>query len=61
MAKKRSQWWQWVLADAALYAFLYYVQYLLNVSANLWLSSLILGILLNVAIIFCPVLGKGKI
>ena len=47
-----------IIAEIAFFAFLYYVQYLLKVEANLWISSLILLVLANIALAFCPVLGK---
>jgi hypothetical protein len=47
-----------VVSEAAFYGFIYYVLYLLKVEGNLWLSSLILLVLANIAIIWCPVLGK---
>jgi len=47
-----------VVAEASFYCFLYYASYLLKVGGNLFLSSLILWILANIAIAFCPVLKK---
>jgi hypothetical protein len=46
------------IAEIAFFAFLYYAQYLLKVEANLWISSLILLVLANIALAYCPVLGK---
>jgi hypothetical protein len=46
------------VAEIAFFAFLYYAQRLLKVEANLWISSLILLLLANVALAYCPVLGK---
>lgn len=48
----------WAISEVAFFAFLYYAQSLLNVRGNLIVSSLILWILINVSIIFCPVLNK---
>ncbi len=48
----------WVVSEAAFYAFLFYIQVLLKVDGNLWVSSLVLWMLLNVSIIFCPVVRK---
>ena len=47
-----------IIAEVSLYAFLYYAQYLLKVDANLWISSLILWLLLNISIVLCPVVRK---
>lgn len=58
MAAKKDEVKYWVIAEAALFAFIYYVQYLLKVEGNLWVSTLILGVLLNVSIIMCPVVRK---
>jgi len=58
MKKKIKEWGYGVISEVALFAFLYYVQYLLKVEANLWISSLILWVLLNIAIILCPVVRK---
>jgi len=55
---KNNQWFYWVVPEVSFFAFLYYVQYLLNVEGNLWGSSLILWILLNISIISCPVIKK---
>lgn len=56
--KKKNEGIYWVISEAALYCFLYYVQTLLNVQGNLWISSLILGILINLTVILCPVIRK---
>jgi len=47
-----------LFTEGALFAFLYYVQLLLKVEGNLWLSTIILWVLLNAIVIFCPVLKK---
>jgi hypothetical protein len=47
-----------IAAEAAFYGFIYYALYLLKVEGNLFLSSLILWALINIAIIFCPVVRK---
>ena len=54
---KTKEWIYIIISEVAFYAFLYYAQYLLNVSANLWVSSLILWVLINVSIVFCPVIN----
>ncbi|MBW2966284.1 hypothetical protein KY342_04230 [Candidatus Woesearchaeota archaeon] len=58
MENKTKKWTYNIIAEVALFAFLYYVQYLLKVEANLWLSSLILTILLNIAYGLCPFVRK---
>ncbi|MFQ5474223.1 MAG: hypothetical protein ACE5DM_00135 [Candidatus Nanoarchaeia archaeon] len=58
MADKTKEWAYGVIAEASFFGFLYYVQYLLKVDGNLWASSLILWLLLNIAIVLCPVVRK---
>ncbi len=58
MADKTKEWTYTIIAEVAFFAFLYYVQYLLKVEANLWISSLILLVLSNVAIGLCPFVRK---
>jgi hypothetical protein len=58
MAKEKSKILPWIIPEVAFFAFLYYAQYLLKVDANLWLSTLVLWILINIAIITCPVVKK---
>jgi len=48
-----------LISEAALFGFLYYVQYLLKIQTNLWLSTLILIILLNISIWACPAVRKS--
>jgi len=48
----------WIISELSFFALLYYVQYLLKVEEPLWLSSFILWVLINVSIIFCPVVRK---
>lgn len=58
MAKNSSEAPYWIVSEAALYAFFYYLQYILGADGNLWLNSIVLWVLINAAIIFCPVLRK---
>lgn len=58
MVKDTKFWIYTVISELAFYAFLYYLQILLNVQANLWVSSLILWVLMNLSIVFCPVLDS---
>ncbi len=58
MADKTKEWAFAVISEVAFFAFLYYVQQLLNVSGNLWISTAILWALLNLSIVFCPVVRK---
>lgn len=55
---KNNEGIYWITSEAALYFFLYYVQKLLGVSGNLWVSSLILGVLLNLSIVLCPIIRR---
>lgn len=50
-----KDWVYAAIAEVSFFAILYYAQYLLKVEGNLWISSLILWILINIAIILCPV------
>jgi len=45
--------WKWAVAEVAMYAFFYYVQYLLQVPVNLWVSSLVLLVLANIPMWLC--------
>jgi len=58
MEKNVEEWILGAVSEASLYAFLFYVQMLLKVDGNLWVSSLILWILLNIAIVLCPVVRR---
>ncbi len=58
MADKTKEWIYGIISEVSLFAFLYYLQYLLKVSGNLWLSSAILWVLLNLSIVLCPVIRK---
>ena len=58
MADKTKEWIYNITAEVAFFGFLYYTQYLLKVEANLWISSLILLVLSNVAIGLCPFVRK---
>jgi hypothetical protein len=48
----------WIISEASFFTFLYYVQYLLGVDTNILYSTFILWALLNILIIFCPVINK---
>jgi len=56
MVDKTKEWTYWIISEVSFFGFLYYLQYLLKVDTNLWISSIILWILLNLAIILCPVI-----
>lgn len=61
MARKKSksnEWAFWLISEIALVTFLFFVLDLLKVEANLWISSFILLALLNISIIFCPIVRK---
>ena len=55
-----KDWIYGVIAEASFFAFLYYVQVLLNVGANLWISTSILWALMNLSVIFCPFLRRRR-
>ena len=46
----------YIIPEIAFYAATYYLLYLLKVEGNLWVSALILFVLINVAILTCPVM-----
>lgn len=58
MRDEAKEWAYGIVAEASFFGFLYYVQYLLKVEGNLWVSSSILWLLLNIAIVLCPVVRK---
>ncbi len=47
-----------IIAELSFFGFLYYVQYLLKIEGNLFVSSAILWALLNISIVLCPVIKK---
>ena len=55
---KGKTWLLWVVSELSTYFFLYYVLYLLKVSANLYGSTLLLWLLLNMAFFTCPLMRK---
>ncbi len=55
---KTKEWIYGIISEISFFAFLYYVQSLLKVGGNLWVSSLILWALINLSLMFCPVMGK---
>lgn len=57
-AKEKNVEVFWLFSEAALYFFFYYAQMLVEVEANLWVSSLILWALINISIFTCPCLRK---
>jgi hypothetical protein len=58
MDNKTKEWTYGLIAELSFFGFLYYVQYLLKVEGNLWVSSAILWSLLNIAISLCPIVRK---
>ena len=42
MTDKTKEWVYGIIAELSFFGFLYYVQYLLKVDGNLWVSSTIL-------------------
>lgn len=53
-----KEWIYGIISELSLYGFLYYVQMLLKVDGNLWISAAVLWVLLNLAIVLCPVVRK---
>lgn len=53
-----KEWVYGIISEVSLYLFLFYIQFLLKVDVNLWISSLILWVLLNLAIVLCPIVRK---
>ncbi|MBW3015556.1 hypothetical protein KY330_03980 [Candidatus Woesearchaeota archaeon] len=49
---------EWIIPEIAFYGFLYYALYVLNVQGNPWVHALILWLLINISIIWCPVVKK---
>jgi len=58
MVDKTKEWAYGAIAEASFFGFLYYGQYLLKVDGNLWISSAVLWVLLNIAVALCPVMRK---
>lgn len=57
-SSKKNEITYWIVSETAFYGFFYYIQYLLKIEGNLWISSLALWVLINISIIFCPVVRK---
>ncbi|KTD66901.1 hypothetical protein Lste_3107 [Legionella steelei] len=53
-----KEWVLGIISELSFFAFLFYTQYLLKVDGNLWISSIILWLLLNISIVLCPVVRK---
>ena len=54
-----SSCWFWTLvSEAGLYFFFYYLLYVLEVSVDKWLASLVLLALINVSFFACPYMRK---
>lgn len=47
---------EYIIPEVAFYAATYYLLHVLNVEGNLWIKALILFVLINVAILTCPVM-----
>jgi len=58
MAVSIKEWFYGIISEVSFYAFLFYVQVIFRAEGNLWISSLILWVLLNVSIVLCPVVRK---
>jgi hypothetical protein len=53
-----KEWLGVVISESALYLFFWYTLSLLGSVGNLWVSSLVLLVLLNVSLYACPVVRK---
>jgi hypothetical protein len=53
-----KKWIYGIVAEASFFLFLYYVQTLMEIEGNLWISSFVLWALLNLSIVFCPVVRR---
>ncbi len=53
-----KEWIYGIVSEASFFGLFYYVQLLLKVEGNLWVSSFILWALSNLAIVLCPVVRK---
>ncbi len=53
-----KEWVLGIISELAFFGFLFYVQMFLKVDGNLWISSVILWVLLNISIVLCPVFRK---
>ncbi len=61
MAKKQKSKnvWLWIISEVAFYFFFWYALWLLEVDiVNLWAGALVLWILINASMLFCPVVKK---
>jgi hypothetical protein len=60
MAKKKTccsgEMKDYVIPEVAFYAATYYLLYVLQVPGSIWLKSLVLFVLINVAIMTCPMM-----
>lgn len=54
MKKNQNEGVMFVISEVALFFFFYYAQMIVNAKGNLWLQSLVLTILINLAIVLCP-------
>jgi len=46
----------YLIPEVAFYASVYYLLYILQVPGNLWVKSLVLFVLINVAMLTCPMM-----
>ncbi len=56
--KSKKEINNWIISEVSFFAFLYYAQYLLGVDGSLLFSTFILWALLNLTIVFCPVMKE---
>ena len=58
IGEEGQEWAYAIISEAAFYGFLYYSLRLLGASGNLFIHSLVLWVLLNIAIILCPLMRR---
>ncbi|MBU0456704.1 MAG: hypothetical protein ABH824_03245 [Nanoarchaeota archaeon] len=53
-----KEWFLALVSEAALFVFFWYLLGILSVPGNLYVSSLVLLVLINVSVILCPVFRR---
>lgn len=53
-----KSWVLCVIAEVALFAFIYYLQFVFKIFYGTWLNALILWVLINGSIMFAPIVAK---
>jgi hypothetical protein len=50
----KCNWWAWIVPEVAIYFFFYSLLVALGSQVNVWLISLALVALINIAVLACP-------